>query len=162
MAAQDRQEGLNQAIQEILEKNPGQRPNILVLGRYRRRNGMIRELQQRVPANVEFSTVHAAKGRESEHIIFPDLPDDRYGFHCRAEDDPPMELVMPPAHGQAFPHAEERRLFHVAMTRAIRSAYLIADARNPSPLVRELLKEPPEVEDRGDLAQPAPTVPGER
>ena len=159
MAAQDRQEGLNQAVQEILGKNPGRRPSILVLGRYRSRNGMVRALQNRVPANIEFSTAHAAKGRESEYVIILDLSDDRYGFPCRAEDDPLMELVMPPAHGQAFPHAEERRLFYVAMTRAIRSAYLIADARNPSPFVRELLKESPEVEDRGDLAPPCPKCP---
>ena len=159
MAAQDRQEGLNEAVQEILEKNPGRRPSILVLGRYRSRNGMVRALQHRVPANIEFSTAHAAKGRESEYIIVLDLSDNRYGFPCRAEDDPLMELVMPPALGQAFPHAEERRLFYVAMTRAIRSAYLIADARNPSPFVRELLKSSPEVEDRGDLAPPCPKCP---
>ena len=159
MAAQDQQEGLNRAVQGILEKNPGRRPSILVLGRYRSRNGMVRALQDRVPANIEFSTVHAAKGRESEYIIILDLSDDRYGFPCRAEDDPLMEIVMPPALGQAFPHAEERRLFYVAMTRAIKSAYLIADSRNPSPFVRELLKESPEVENPGDLAPPCPKCP---
>ena len=159
MAAQDRQEGLNQAIQEILEKNQERHPSILVLARYRSRNRMVRGLQKRVPALLDFSTVHAAKGRESEYVIVLDLSDDRYGFPCRAEDDPLMELVMPPAHGQAFPHSEERRLFYVAMTRAIRSAYLIADAKNPSPFIRELLKSSPEVEDRGNLAPPCPKCP---
>ena len=159
MAAQDRQEGLNQAIQEILEKNQGRRPSILVLARYRNGNGMVRALQNRVPALLDFSTVHAAKGRESEYVIALDLSDNRYGFPCRAEDDPLLELVLPPAHGQAFPHGEERRFFYVAMTRAIRSAYLVADARNPSRFIRELLKLSPEVEDRGDLAPPCPKCP---
>ncbi len=159
MAAQDQREGMNRAVQEILERNQGRRPSILVLGRYRSRNNMVRGLRGRIPANVEFSTAHAAKGRESEYVIVLDLSDGRYGFPCMAEDDPLMELVLPPAHGQAFPHAEERRLFYVALTRAIRSAYLIADAQNPSPFVRELLKNSPEVENRGDLAPPCPRCP---
>ena len=159
MASLNQQEGLNWAIQEILEKNQGQSPGIMVLGRYRGRNSTIRELQHRIPTPLEFSTAHAAKGRESEYVIILDLSDGRYGFPCRAEDDPLLELVLPPIQGQAFPHAEERRLFYVAITRAIRSAYLIADARNPSPFIRELLEDSPEVENRGNLAPPCPDCP---
>ena len=43
--------------------------------------------------------------------------------------------------GASYPHAEERRLFYVAITRARRGAYLVADARRPSAFVNELLRE---------------------
>ena len=43
--------------------------------------------------------------------------------------------------GGSYPHAEERRLFYVAITRARRGTYLVADARRPSPFVNELLRE---------------------
>ncbi len=159
MAARNQQEGLNQAVTEIMERNEGRRPSILVLARYRSRNQLMRTLRTEAPTQLKFSTIHAAKGRESEYVIVLDLVDGRYGFPCMTEDDPLMELVLPPIHGQPFPHAEERRLFYVALTRAVRGAYLIADSRNPSPFVRELLNTSPEVENRGDLAPPCPECP---
>ena len=39
------------------------------------------------------------------------------------------------------PHAEERRLFYVAVTRARRGAYLLADGGPPSPFVEELVND---------------------
>ena len=158
MAALDQQEGLNRAVAEILEQNEERQPSILVLARYQSRSHLLRGLRGKVQANLEFSTVHAAKGRKAEYVI---VLDGRYGFPCMAQDDPLLELVLPPVYGQAFPHGEERKLFYVAVTRAIRSAYLIADARKPSPFIRELLKTSPEVEDRGELALPCPECPRE-
>ncbi len=43
--------------------------------------------------------------------------------------------------GDSYPHAEERRLFYVAITRARRGAYLVADSQRPSAFVNELLRE---------------------
>ena len=159
LAASNQREGLEEAVGQILEGSSGGRPSILVLGRYRSGMRLARELQERVPAHLDFSTVHAAKGRESEYVIVLDLLDGRYGFPSWIEDDPIMELVLPPAHGQAFPHAEERRLFYVALTRAVKAVYLVADAATPSPFVRELLEESPEVEERGGLAPSCPACP---
>ncbi|BFN27508.1 3'-5' exonuclease [Pseudomonas sp. SCT] len=42
--------------------------------------------------------------------------------------------------GEAFPHAEERRLFYVALTRAKHRVYLPCDMRKCSPFVQELVK----------------------
>ena len=160
IAARDQREGLNQAVTEILERNRGRsRANILVLARYRSRSHLMMGLRAPAPGQLEFSTIHAAKGRESDYVILLDLSDGRYGFPCMVENDPLMELVLLPAHGQPFPHAEERRLFYVVLTRAVRSAYLIADSRNPSPFVRELLTTSPEVENRGEPAPPCPECP---
>ena len=46
----------------------------------------------------------------------------------------------PPGSRQAYPHAEERRLLYVAMTRAWQGVWLLADARRPSVFVTELVK----------------------
>jgi DNA helicase-4 len=43
---------------------------------------------------------------------------------------------------ETFPHAEERRLFYVALTRARRAVVLITHPRQMSPFVIELLKDP--------------------
>ena len=60
----------------------------------------------------------------------------KYGFPTEITDDPLIDLVLPAA--ETHPHAEERRLFHVAMTRARRAVYLLADRGAPSSFVQEL------------------------
>tara|TARA_Y100000588_G_scaffold271585_1_gene287284 strand:- start:698 stop:847 length:150 start_codon:yes stop_codon:yes gene_type:complete len=47
-------------------------------------------------------------------------------------DDPLFELVMPTP--EEFPHAEERRLFYVALMRAWRVVYVLSEDRT-SPFV---------------------------
>ena len=129
----------------IRETQDGEAASVLVLGRYvssRRALGGRRDSRA---GNVEFSTVHSAKGREADYVIVLDLRDGRYGFPCRVEDDPLLEIVLPPVHGRGYPYAEERRLFYVALTRARRGTYLVADPNRPSPFVRELLKHSPEI-----------------
>lgn len=111
-------------------------PSILVLGRY----NSSRPALSKARSNIEFSTVHRAKGREADYVIVVDLNDDRWGFPSKIEDDPIMDLVLPPASDDALPFAEERRLFYVAMTRARIGAYLIADSVRPSIFVEELQK----------------------
>ena len=101
---------------------------------------------------VEFSTVHGAKGREADYVIVLDLNDGRWGFPSKVEDDPLLELVLPPVSGGAYPLAEERRLFYVAMTRARNGAHLVADPVQPSTFVTEMLKEPDELKRIGELA----------
>ena len=155
----DQNTALVQTISEILKDNVGKKPQVLVLGRYRSGRKLLEKLWGQVPANLEFSTIHAAKGRESEYVIVVDLEDRRYGFPCLAEDDPLLEIVLPQASGKEFPNAEERRVFYVAITRAIRAAYLVAHSERPSPFVRELLEDSPEVDERGTLAPKCPTCP---
>jgi len=107
---------------------------VLVLGRY---NHSIKSLSSSGPLQVEFSTVHSAKGKEADYVIVLDLRDVRYGFPSQIGDDPLMELVFPDE--GRYPFAEERRLFYVALTRARTGAYLVTDAMHPSAFVTELL-----------------------
>ena len=118
--------------------------SVLALGRYRRSRADTGEPHRDGQLQIDFSTVHAAKGRQADYVLVLDLKNDQYGFPSQIEDDPLLELVLPPSRKPAFRHAEERRLFYVAVTRARRGAYLIADGTNPSSFVEELLRNHPE------------------
>ena len=91
---------------------------------------------------MEFNTVHRAKGTEADYVVVVDLADDRWGFPSQIDDDPLLELVLPPPHGKAYAFAEERRLFYVALTRARHGTYLITHPNFPSAFVLELLARP--------------------
>jgi DNA helicase-2/ATP-dependent DNA helicase PcrA len=73
-----------------------------------------------IPGGVTLATVHTVKGLEWPHVIVHDVT------------------------GGLFPHRlstdieEERRVFHVAITRAVKTLHLVADASNPSMFLSEL------------------------
>lgn len=151
VAADDPLEGATSALRDI-ERLAADRPQeVLALGRYK-------TAKAHVPAEVEFSTVHSAKGREADYVIVFDLKDIRRGFPSQMTDDAVLELVQPPAGDRAFPFAEERRLFYVALTRARIGSYLITDRQFPSRFVTELLDQSADLSQIGELA-PAPWCP---
>jgi DNA helicase-4 len=110
-----------------------------VLGRYWFERDV---LPKHPPVNlhVTFRTVHGSKGLEADYIVIPGMTTGTYGFPSTIADDPVLDLAMPTP--EAFPHAEERRLFYVALTRARRAVLLITHPRRMSPFVIELLKDP--------------------
>ncbi len=117
----------------------GDRPTVFLLGRYRDldpEHDGLRDLARRYPAlDLEFSIAHSSKGLEADFGIVLALEEGR--FPARDRDDPVLELVMPRL--EDFLHAEERRLFYVALTRARHACYLLPDAESPSPFVDEVL-----------------------
>ena len=80
----------------------------------------------RQPDGVVLATVHRVKGQEWQHVIVHLVDADQ--FPHRLADD--VE--------------EERRLLHVALTRARRHATIVT-GRRPSPFITELTTEPPAV-----------------
>ena len=152
VASDDPRRGVEDALRDIesQEGEDGPPISVLALGRYRGSREALPP-PHRGRLGVEFSTVHAAKGREADYVIVLDLRDARHGFPSQLEDDPLLNLVLPPPPGGAYPHAEERRLFYVAMTRARRGAYLVADSLRPSALVEELLRESPALRRLGEF-----------
>lgn len=151
----DAARGVRRALQQIerLGGGGGERQSVLVLGRYVFSRQVLPPRRLHRSLKVRFSTVHSAKGEEADHVIVVDLKDERMGFPCRIEDDPLLDLVLPPISGEAFPFAEERCLFYVAMTRARIGTYLITDPVRPSSFVAELLNECQDIPQLGrDLA----------
>ena len=89
--------------------------------------------------NITFLTAHSSKGLGFDHVILLNGRDGIYGFPAKIPDDPVLSFVIKKDPGIA--HAEERRLFYVAMTRTKNRVYIIAPAKNPSEFVKELMRE---------------------
>ena len=92
---------------------------------------------RRDPGGVMLSTVHRVKGQEWPHVVVH-LADAEQYPHRLAED---VE--------------EERRLFHVAITRASSHATIVTGP-SPSPFVSELTNEPAEPTERLVIASHRP------
>jgi DNA helicase IV len=110
-----------------------------VLGRYGRQRDLVPP-RRWANLKVTFRTVHSSKGLEADYVVVPALTTGRYGFPSGVTDDPVLDLAMPSP--DRYPHAEERRLFYVALTRARHEVVLIARAGTPSPFVNELDDDP--------------------
>jgi DNA helicase-4 len=110
--------------------------SLRVLARYRDHLPPEAALKKWWAGPVSVGSVHASKGLEADYIIVTDLMADTRGFPSTIQDDDVMRLVLPER--EAFPHAEERRLFYVALTRARREVHLIAPQAVASPFAFEL------------------------
>ncbi|MCY4600037.1 MAG: UvrD-helicase domain-containing protein [Acidobacteria bacterium] len=148
VASESQRQGVAMALDDISVEAPGGRAggtrgtddelSVLCIGRYRHSRESIPDRRRRHWPKYEFSTAHGAKGREADYTVVLDLTDDRMGFPSQLEDDPLLDLVLPPTSDSGVSWAEERRLFYVATTRARRGAYLVADRVQPSEFVREV------------------------
>ena len=86
---------------------------------------------------IPFLSVHSAKGLEADNVILVNCNQGAYGFPSLIEDDPILDFVL--SKKEAYPFAEERRLFYVAMTRAKKNMYVLYDQKRPSPFIGEFL-----------------------
>jgi DNA helicase IV len=89
--------------------------------------------------NLEFITAHKAKGSQADYSIILGLRSGRFGFPCEIEDDPVVQLVL--AGDDVFPNSEERRVFYVALTRARKQVFVLADAEKISGFANELVED---------------------
>ena len=115
--------------------------SVFVLSRYKF-NGPenLGALQRQFPTlGIRALTAHGSKGLEADYVAIVGLSSGKYGFPSEIADDPVLGMVL--ADGEAFEHAEERRLLYVALTRARKRVYLVADAASPSAFVREVLAD---------------------
>lgn len=143
--------GLSSALCSIRETWRGTgRATVLVLGRYKLRSGARFEglteerfcklrKAEAADLDIDYNTIHSSKGLEADFVILLDNEAGTYGFPSEVADDPVLRMVL--SSEGAFPHAEERRLFYVAVTRARYCAYLLAPSNNPSTFVQEILED---------------------
>ena len=86
-------------------------------------------------SGVRVMSAHKAKGLEAKVVIVVNASDHLFGFPCRVENPDVLEPVrMSPGNDAA----EERRLFYVALTRAMKRIHLILRHGLPSPYIAEI------------------------
>ena len=125
-------------IAEDADRNGGT-AHVLLLGRYRHlRPRNLGALAKRYPGlRLSWMTIHRSKGLEADYAVVLGLCSGKYGFPAEIADDPLLELVL--AAPETHPNAEERRLLYVAITRARRQVYLLAEGGPPSTFVAEMI-----------------------
>ncbi len=125
-------------IAEDAQRHDGM-SEVLLLGRYRHLQPLnLDSLAKQYPGlRFGYMTVHRAKGLEADYVVVLGLCAGKYGFPVEIADDPLLDLVM--AAPEGYPNAEERRLLYVALTRARRQVFLLAEGAPPSAFVTELI-----------------------
>ncbi len=133
---------LRSALDDICAMMASGQASVLLLGRYHFvKPETLPEIARGYPElTIRFMTVHASKGLEADHIVILRTSSDRLGFPSEIVDDPLLDLVLPEP--EKYDHAEERRLFYVALTRARKTVTVLADRQKPSTFARELIENP--------------------
>jgi DNA helicase-4 len=154
-------ETVEKLMKEILEENP--KSSILLLGRYGfdgynltksadfeywEKTGNVTS-KTFSDIEMEFMTVHRAKGLGYDNVIIINAIDSVYGFPSKIQDDPVLQYVVKT--DRSIEYAEERRLFYVALTRTKNRVYIVTPRQRPSEFVCELVKDYPNVTLRGQL-----------
>lgn len=133
---------LGTVLEDLELRSDDGKGSVLLLGRYNFVEPEdLPQLRQRFPElTLKFMTVHRSKGLEADHVVVLKASSGRMGFPSEIVDDPLLDLVLPET--ERFEHAEERRLFYVALTRARKSVTILVDRQKPSAFVRELIDKP--------------------
>jgi len=135
---QDVDRAIEHCVEDIKASHPGP-ASIFVLGRYTfSKPNFLQTMARRYPVyRFIFDTVHGSKGKESDFVIVVDVNDDHYGFPSKILNEPLLDLVLPEP--EPHEHAEERRLFYVAITRAKHHSYILYDTEKPSIFIKEVV-----------------------
>jgi len=122
--------------------------SVLILGRYTYTTPSLAEMKlhkEKFP-NLELikRTIHTSKGKEADYVIIMGLQSGKHGFPSEKTTNPLLDALLPTP--EDFEFAEERRLFYVAITRARKRSYLVADMNTSSRFVNELIEGDYEIE----------------
>ena len=134
---QDKGNAVHQCLEQIRVMHPDP-ATVYILGRYGfTKPDHFETLRTQYPEySIQFDTVHGSKGKEADFVIVVDVNDSKYGFPSRINDDPLLNLVLPPE--ESFKYAEERRLFYVAVTRTKNHTFILYDVDAQSTFIKEI------------------------
>ena len=91
---------------------------------------------KRKDLKMSFMTAHKSKGLQADYVVVLNNKDTRMGFPSMIQDSPILDLLLEKS--DDYPHAEERRLFYVALTRAKKKVILLTVKDKESVFAQEL------------------------
>lgn len=104
---------------------------------YNNTNGFIDvKSKSRPDLNMSFLTAHKSKGLQADYVFIINNKKSRMGFPSKIQDAPILDLLLDNC--DQYPHAEERRLFYVALTRAKKKAFIVTVNGQESEFAMEL------------------------
>jgi DNA helicase-4 len=143
----DMNSALDVVLTEISRRNPGSK--VYILGRYGEDNYRDLDISRFYRCNslqnlfdlydgldVQYSTIHGAKGSQRDIVVLVGVRSGSFGFPCEFEDDSVLNLVL--GEDDVYPNGEERRVFYVGITRAKSKVYILADRTKVSSFVLEI------------------------
>ena len=123
-------------VRELIEHGGHQPGEILVLYRRSASYRMLGEALRQAGLRVRHETIHGAKGLEARTVFLWALTGGRGGFPSIREEGRIMKLLLPvDIQGRLD---EERRIFYVALTRALERLFLITEKNNASQFLEPL------------------------
>lgn len=137
-ASSDLEQKVLQIIQDLQTKDAN--ASIAVMSRYKKHRDAAKQYlkQHGIDINrINFWTFHSSKGLEADHCILLGFSQGRLGFPSKNKEEGIVEALLPVL--DQYPNSEERRLFYVALTRAKKQVFLLADPLAPSDFITELL-----------------------
>ena len=90
----------------------------------------------RLDLKMSFLTAHKSKGLQADYVFIINNKKSRMGFPSKIQDAPILDLLLDNC--DQYPHAEERRLFYVALTRAKKKAFIVTVNGQESEFAMEL------------------------
>ena len=94
------------------------------------------KVKSRPDLNMVFLTAHKSKGLQADYVFIINNKNSRMGFPSKIQDAPILDLLLDNC--DQYPHAEERRLFYVALTRAKKKAFIVTVNGQESEFAMEL------------------------
>ncbi|KOO09453.1 DNA helicase IV [Vibrio hepatarius] len=112
--------------------------SVLLLGRnHYHKPELLSDWQKRFGLlSIEFMTCHASKGKEADFVIILSVDEGQFPARVKTLH---LDNVLTQS-GDSFPHAEERRLFYVAMTRAKKKVWITYKGAGSS-FIKELTEQ---------------------
>lgn len=152
---------LKSVLKKIAAENDIKDESLLVLARYNyliEKKEIKEAIKQYWPGKaLTPQSIHRSKGKEADYVVVLGMDSSQFGFPSEITDDPLLSLVL--AEPDEYPHAEERRLFYVAVTRAKKQAHLVYDIKNPSVFITELMEEEYDIHSPKDQMGPPEDCP---
>lgn len=128
---------LRDALEQIKTDTKGASASVLVLARFNKSLKNVKTISAEFSGlSVRGMSAHSAKGKEADYVVVLDVVKGKYGFPSEIETDSLLESLLPKL--ETFLHAEERRLFYVALSRAKKTVFIHTKLGYESTFLKEL------------------------